>query len=501
MGNYGIFVLMKVWRYLIVLILWAVLVLSMIFTSCNKEEVKDSDVYLELDSEEDLVFAFDDSQAKEVSVKSNGFWAVSVPDEADWITVSDMYGNGDAVLSVSVSGNTAAEERSTSFKIFLQDDSSVYEEVRVRQTADGKLDVLSMIPDQNFRAYCAQFDTDGDGRLSLDEASEVIVIDITPSYDASAQSLVISLEGIEYFTALESLSCSNNLISEMDLSRNTKLVELICLNNKLTSMDLSSLSDLEYCYLDMNALTSLDVTGNSSLKVLSAYTNSIGSVDLSNCPELTDISLQDNLLQNIDLSNNIKLKNVTLDMNQISSIDVTMLPELERLAVVDNKLTELNVTHNPHLIVLNIGQNQLKTLDVSNCPEINTLFCTSNELKEIDLSNNPKVTSFHCSDNLFTRIDLTPCPDMVQFMCTNQPELVEVDISKCNEAALVSFYCLEDPKLETIWVWPGFSGIPSDGWSDWSFQEHYVYDATKKKRKKLLRPLWFQIKVLSLQPI
>ena len=63
MGNYGIFVLMKVWRYLIVLILWAVLVLSMIFTSCNKEEVKASDVYLELDSEEDLVFAFDDSQA------------------------------------------------------------------------------------------------------------------------------------------------------------------------------------------------------------------------------------------------------------------------------------------------------------------------------------------------------------------------------------------------------------------------------------------------------
>ena len=44
-------------------------------------------------------------------MKSNGFWAVSVPDEADLITVSDMYGNGDAVLSVSVSGNTVRQQK------------------------------------------------------------------------------------------------------------------------------------------------------------------------------------------------------------------------------------------------------------------------------------------------------------------------------------------------------------------------------------------------------
>lgn len=168
---------------------------------------------------------------------------------------------------------------------------------------------------------------------------------------------------------------------------------------------------------------------------MSAYTNKIESIELSNCPELTDLALSDNALSSIELSASTK-KNVSMDMNQILSIDVAMLPDLERLNLTSNAIAELDVTRNPGLLVLNVAKNKFESLDIRNCPEINTLYCTSNRLTELD-------------------------------------------ISTCSESTLVSFYCIENPKLKTVWVWPDWTGIPSGGFADW-----YVDDSIDFKIKE-----------------
>ena len=79
--------------------------------------------------------------------------------------------------------------------------------------------------DENFKAFILEnFDLNKDGSLSLSEAIEIKSIDCSDKQ-------FFSLSGIETFENLEFLDCSNNLIGELELSKNKKLEKLICTNN------------------------------------------------------------------------------------------------------------------------------------------------------------------------------------------------------------------------------------------------------------------------------
>ena len=79
--------------------------------------------------------------------------------------------------------------------------------------------------DANFKAYCLEnFDTDGDGEVSPEEALAVTAIDCS---DRDIASLV----GIEHFTNLVTLDCSGNAsLTSIDISNGTSLTTLTCDN-------------------------------------------------------------------------------------------------------------------------------------------------------------------------------------------------------------------------------------------------------------------------------
>ena len=92
--------------------------------------------------------------------------------------------------------------------------------------------------DANFKTYCVQnFDKDGDGEISFEEAGAV------DSISCYAKSIK-SLKGIEYFTKLNSLKCYNNQLNSLDVSKNTSLTKLYCYSNQLTSLDVSGCTSL-----------------------------------------------------------------------------------------------------------------------------------------------------------------------------------------------------------------------------------------------------------------
>jgi Leucine-rich repeat (LRR) protein len=123
-------------------------------------------------------------------------------------------------------------------------------------------------PDANFRSYVSSKDTNGDGYLSNSEIAAVETISI---YNKS----IASLEGIEFFTALTYLNCSNNQLTSLDLSQNTALSNLDCSRNQLTSLDVSQNTALTTLYCQRNQLTSLDVSHQPSLQNLSCFLNQI----------------------------------------------------------------------------------------------------------------------------------------------------------------------------------------------------------------------------------
>ena len=119
-------------------------------------------------------------------------------------------------------------------------------------------------PDAFFRGYMTEYaDMDADGQLSEEEVSGVTGIDVSGMG-------IQDLRGIEYFTELESLDCSDNELTSLDLSANAKLqilkAESNCLNialdeqsrfdlSQLPDFDITKASDWEGCTRIGNSLT------------------------------------------------------------------------------------------------------------------------------------------------------------------------------------------------------------------------------------------------------
>ncbi|MDR0292589.1 MAG: S-layer homology domain-containing protein [Oscillospiraceae bacterium] len=72
---------------------------------------------------------------------------------------------------------------------------------------------------------------------------------------------IVSLSGIEYFTALKWLFCYENQLTTLDVSQNTALEILSCTSNQLTMLDLSNNTNLEMLDCRDNYLASKAALG------------------------------------------------------------------------------------------------------------------------------------------------------------------------------------------------------------------------------------------------
>ena len=177
---------------------------------------------------------------------------------------------------------------------------------------------------------------------------------------------VEELSTLRYFPNVTFLDCSDNYLSEIDLTYNPKLQTLDCQKNeRLTNIIIPDNSALASLYCMMGNLTSLDLSGASALK-------------------------------RIDYSG-----------NRITSIDLSNNPQLEALTCMGNGITTLDLSHSPNLTQLNIGGNQIKPLDLSHNPRLGTLYCAYSGLTSIDLSHNPELMQISLSHNNLTYLDLS----------------------------------------------------------------------------------------------
>lgn len=232
-------------------------------------------------------------------------------------------------------------------------------------------DVISFA-DAGFKAYCVEnFDTDGDGEISEDEAKVVTAI------DCSLANLT-SLVGIEYFSNLETIDVSCNKLTSLDLSNSPKLSQVLVNNNSLQSLTLSGLSKLVTLDCSSNKLGSIDVSECESLESLKCNANHIGTLNLKNNKALTELQCNNNAIAQLNLKNNVRLETLYCRKNDISVLNVTGQAHLKNLDCSNNALTSLNVYKNVELETINCSNNALTSLDVSRNAVLNTLTCHNN---------------------------------------------------------------------------------------------------------------------------
>ncbi|WP_171044276.1 immunoglobulin-like domain-containing protein [Pseudoalteromonas citrea] len=155
---------------------------------------------------------------------------------------------------------------------------------------------LSSIIDDNNLLSCLH-------NAGLVNASEVVEV-------SCISKSISSATGIESLIGLKKLDLSSdfaggsslekNLLTSIDLSKNTSLQELRLDFNLLTDIDVSNNTQLEVLYVsgtsNSNILTSIDISKNINLKTLGLSGNPLTSIDVSNNNYLTFLNLDDSVV-------------------------------------------------------------------------------------------------------------------------------------------------------------------------------------------------------------
>jgi hypothetical protein len=197
------------------------------------------------------------------------------------------------------------------------------------------------IPDANFKAallaYTPKIDLNDDKEIQESEAQVVKTL----NFDSKS---ILSLTGIEFFTALENLNCAFNKLSNLDVSKNLALIQLDCYSNVLTTLKTNK--SLKYLYCYANILTTLDISNSISLYSLDCSFNKLVNLDLSKNIELSSASLNNNLLVSLDVSKILGLDNLYCKNNPnlaVICVDKTHT-STTRLSKTDDWFKDFNAT-------------------------------------------------------------------------------------------------------------------------------------------------------------
>ena len=192
-----------------------------------------------------------DAVQKTVTVTSGGDWGVTAQDKT-WVSVSPSGGgSGTSQVLVDIQENKTGEVRETSLVFRTKDGQKtlpVWQNYKIVEVA---------VSDAAFKAYLiGAYDEDGDGILSTKEAAVITRIEAAGLGIKDMSGLGEKFPGITY------LDCSDNELTELDLSGLTGLTHLDCSGNRLTTIDIT---------LQVN-LQSFDASGNDELTTIYVWT-------------------------------------------------------------------------------------------------------------------------------------------------------------------------------------------------------------------------------------
>ena len=244
----------------------------------------------------------------------------------EWITVAIApvtKGLSNTTLTFTVKANSTNAKRSG--KITIKSGTETPQSFTITQPSQN---LAIDFPDANFKNYLIKYagiNTNSDNEITYHEASLVTAL--------NCQGFKISsLTGIQYFTALTDLTCSDNNLTSLDVSKNLTLTELDC---------------------KMNQITALDISKNTALTILNCYDNQITTLDVSKSLKLKTLRCDDNKLTSLDVSKNIALTTLACNINQITALDISENLAMAFLDCNKNKLTALDISKNLALKNLN----------------------------------------------------------------------------------------------------------------------------------------------------
>ena len=233
-------------------------------------------------------------------------------------------------------------------------------------------------PDEIFRTYVSEhLDSSANGYLDGKEAT-------IKALDVSGLG-IRNLKGIEHFTSLESLDCSDNQLASLDLSLNTKLTELDATGNVL-AVSLDDANRLELSALPgFDPAKASDWTGaqveNGQLQFLQAAVSYAYETGYQGEAELPEVRFH------LDAGNG----EAEIAMTEANFPDAVF--RIHVSGQIDRSGNDsLDIVERGNVRVLEVpsmGIQDLRGIGYFN--KLENLDCSGNELTSLDLSGNPEL--------------------------------------------------------------------------------------------------------------
>ncbi len=327
------------------------------------------------------------------------------------------------------------------------------------------------VTDRNFERYLEKHDALGNV-VSTGDATSLgngIADDgyVTTSRISSIATLDVSnlgikgLTGIQDFTGLETLICSNNTMVTLDLSQHIALLNLDCQSNQLKALDVSANVNLEKIEASFNGIKTINLEQNVALKeiylkeceltmlnldacvvleILDASYNSLSSLSIlnGNNEAITDFKAAENASLtciNVDDPSADYLTSITTVWSKDASVsygdhcyetyvsddnfenylethdaDGNVVPLGDITSMGNGIANDDYVTTNQILEVttLSIGRLEIENLTgIENFIALETLVCFGNKLKALDVSKNTALKNLICYQNEIPTLDLS----------------------------------------------------------------------------------------------
>ena len=339
-------------------------------------------------------------------------------------------------------------------------------------------------------------DTNFDNEISIEEAEAVFNLNVAYGWYYHD---ITDLTGIEYFINIDTLDCSWNQLTSIDLSNNQNLISFIGRGNSgLDTLILGYNENLEYInvnsvntnnsfdfsgapnlkVLEFNSVNNLDVSNNTNLEVLLCDFSSC-PIDVTNNPNLTKLVCRNqefldlsnnplleflackgtpsssNNLDEIDLANNQNLKSLNLWYNNISQLDLSQNILLEYINCGYNQVHDINFENNVNARTIVCGGENLTSINVSNLTNLevlatgNHLDSTSSNLNELDVSTNINLIQLYCPSGNLTSLDLYYNTELEELYCgyNNIDSLI-----LCSNPNLTYIHFSGMPQLGNIYI-------------------------------------------------
>ena len=273
------------------------------------------------------------------------------------------------------------------------------------------------------------WDKEIDGTVRMNWQNMKIVKEVTELYLSNEN--LSSLDGIEYFTGLELLSCSNNRLTALDVGNLHNLKKLYCNNNQIETGKLILPPQLTYLSCSDNRLEQLDETVlPAGLTELYCQNNPLTKLKVGTLTKLTKLSCAGGQLRQLLVNGLTELTYLSCGFNNLSYLDIAMgsNSNLESLYCQYNNLVYITVYEIKTLKVLVCDKNKASylTLPYSTSTEQSPLYylsCSENYISRLDVADYINLTTLDCEKNGIAELDITKLTGLTStsfFRCGGQ---------------------------------------------------------------------------------